>query len=104
MFAEESAAVVRLIELLLDRGIGTTPADGVGEDSVHEGVGVVRPEALKVASEGWSVDEVEKRLDPAPVHVEEVLEWLGDVGVILKNALLPGIGDEALTALDILLG
>lgn len=28
--------------------------------------------------EDWPIDEIEEWLDPTPVHVEEILEWLLD--------------------------
>lgn len=43
VLAEEGAAIVELFEFIFCGRVASPPADGVGEDCVHEGVGVVWP-------------------------------------------------------------
>jgi hypothetical protein len=39
---------------------------------------IVEVQQRRHTGEGWSVYEIEQRLDPAPMYVQEILEWFLD--------------------------
>lgn len=52
---------------------------------------------MTLTGEGWAIDEIEQGLNPAPMRVEEILEWfLVRVSMITLSAMGSSREDQSI--------